>query len=283
MVSKRILLASVALSLGLVAGGALGFAQETTEEQPANPLTEETPVAESSETAENPEGTENSLTGSEVADSSGEGSSAVAGTTDAGTVATTEGEFEPEDPKTDEAVLDKHLREVSNQIDTLKEDTFSTKSRLLLLREEVLRRSVTGARLILVHNNDMGRAFELVRVLYVVDRESKYLRSDSEKGLNDLNNEVVFDGIMAPGDHFLTVQYVFKGREWGIFKYMKDYTFKVESGYAFVLEEGTALEVSVTATEQGDFFTAYEQRPTMNFSTRSFELASSTDETDGEK
>ena len=90
-----------------------------------------------------------------------------------------------------DALLDKRLREVSTHVDTLKEDTFTTKSRLLLLREEVLQRSVSGARLQIRHKNDMGGQYELVQVYYALDNEPVFSKQDMTGELDDLDDEII--------------------------------------------------------------------------------------------
>ena len=183
-------------------------------------------------------------------------------------------EAKPDTEILTEALLDKQLREVSTNLDTLKEDTFTTKSRLLLLREEVLQRSVSGSRLQLRHMNDMGGQYELVQVYYAIDHTPVYSKQDTSGALNKLNDEVLYDRILAPGAHQLSVLYVYKGKPWGVFRYMKDYTFRVQSGYDFNVEEGKAAELIVTASEQGNFFTAYEERPHVTFSYQQYDLIS---------
>ena len=173
-----------------------------------------------------------------------------------------------------EALLDKQLREVSTNLDSLKEDTFTTKSRLMLLREEVLQRSVSGSRLQLRHNNEIGGQFELVQVFYAIDREPVFAKQDMTGKLNKLSDEIVCDRLLAPGSHHLAVLYIYKGRPWGVFRYMKDYTVRVESGYDFSLEEGKAAELIVTAAEQGGAFTPYEERPSVKFNYQQYDLAS---------
>lgn len=173
-----------------------------------------------------------------------------------------------------DALLDKQLREVSTNLDTLKEDTFTTKSRLLLLREEVLQRSVSGSRLLLRHKNDMGGQYELVQVYYAIDRAPVYSKQDPSGELDSLDDEVLYDHLVAPGAHQLNVLYVYRGKKWGVFRYMADYTFKVESGYDFIIEEGKAAEIVVTAAEQGGAFTPYEQRPTVTYDFQNYDLIS---------
>ncbi len=182
-----------------------------------------------------------------------------------------------------EALLDKQLHEVSTHLDTLKEDTFATKSRLLLLREEVLQRSVGGSRVQLRHKNDMGGQYTMVQLYYAIDRETVYTKLDSTGALDDLDDELVYDRILAPGTHQLTALYVYRGRAWGIFQYMKDYTFRVESGYDFVVEEGKSAELTITASEVGGAFTPYEERPGIQFDYQQYDLIPAESETDTKK
>lgn len=170
------------------------------------------------------------------------------------------------------ARLDKQIKEVGTSVDTLKEDTFTTKSRLLLLREEVLQRSVSGSRLQIRHKNDMGGQYSLVQVYYAIDQQPVFVRDNASGDLNDLDDEVVSDQMIAPGSHQLTVLYVYKGKPWGVFTYMNDYTFRVESGFDFSIDEGKAAELAITAAEAGNFFTAYEKRPTVRYTYEQFDL-----------
>jgi hypothetical protein len=171
-----------------------------------------------------------------------------------------------------DALLDKRLREVSTHVDTLKEDTFTTKSRLLLLREEVLQRSVSGARLQIRHKNDMGGQYELVQVYYALDNEPVFSKQDMTGELDDLDDEIIYDRMLAPGQHQLTVLYVYKGKAWGVFQYMKDYTFRVQSGYDFSVDEGKASELIVTADEKEGAFIPYEDSPSVTYQYEQFDL-----------
>lgn len=174
------------------------------------------------------------------------------------------------------ALLDKQLHEVSTSLDTLKEDTFATKSRLLLLREEVLQRAVSGARVQLRYEDEMGGQYDLTQVYYAIDRETVF--SGTGEGLKKLDGELIYDRMLAPGAHQLSVVYVYKGRPWGVFRYMTDYTFRVESGYDFVVDEGKSAELIVVATEQGNAFTAYEERPNIKFKYQQYDLVAGSKE-----
>ncbi len=169
-------------------------------------------------------------------------------------------------------LTDRRLRELGNQVDSLKEETFATKSRLLLLREAVLRRSVAGSKLVVVHENAMGKEYKLVQVLYALDRQPKFNRLDHSGELDGIKRSVVVDEQIVPGSHILLTQMVFKGNGWGVFRYMDGYTFTLESSYAFTAEEGKAHEILVRAHEGGTFFTPLEQRPTISYRLTSHDL-----------
>ena len=265
----RLVLGMLTFAGSLFLGNAqeVAFAQDGSDTETGTETAETTGTEENTETPEASEVTETGTETAETSEAAGE-TRAVVHESDA-----------PAEPAImTEALLDKQLREVSTNVDTLKEDTFTTKSRLLLLREEVLQRSVGGARLQLRHKYDMGGQYEPVQVLYAVDQEVVYARQDTSGALADLDDEVFFDRMVAPGPHQLTVLYVYKGRPWGVFRYMTDYTFRVESGYEFTVDEGKAAELVVTAMERGNFFTAYEKRPSVRYDYHQYELTPQTAE-----
>lgn len=179
--------------------------------------------------------------------------------------------------------LEKQIREVGTSVDTLKEDTFTTKSRLMLLREEVLQRSVSGSRIQIRHKNKMGGQYSLVQIYYAIDQQPVFVRDDSSGALNKLDDEVISDQLLSPGSHQLSVLYVYKGKPWGVFQYMNDYTFRVESGYDFTVDEGKTAELVVTAAEAGNFFTAYEKRPTVKYQYEQFDLVPDSDDKQAQK
>ena len=252
--------------------GSLAFAQQPADVQPAPGTTE---TAEAQKTAAAPEQPAEASAAASPAADNNTASAAGASASDS-PAPQQETQNAPKDPVNvmTDAMLDKQLREVSTSVDTLKEDTFTTKSRLLLLREEVLQRSMNGSRLQIRHKNDMGGQYDMVQIYYAIDHEQIYAKHETDGSLNKLDDEVLYDSLLVPGAHQLTVLYVYKGRPWGVFRYMTDYTFKVESGYDFVVDEGKAAELIVTASESGNFFTAYEERPSVTYDYKQYDLAS---------
>jgi hypothetical protein len=167
------------------------------------------------------------------------------------------------------------MRELSNQVEELKEETFAAKSRLLLLRASVLQRSIAGSKVLIIHKDEMGGEYIPIQVSYSLDRERKLNRINTSD-INSLDEQVIIDEKLIPGSHVLTVRMVYKGAPWGVFSYMNGYTFTLESSYVFTAEEGKAHEVTVTAFEKGGVFTPYEDRPTIGYQVKTHNLDAST-------
>ena len=122
----------------------------------------------------------------------------------------------------------------------------------------------------------MGGQYDMVEVYYAIDQNVVYSRKNDDGSLSDIEDDVIYDQMLSPGPHQLSVLYVYRGKTWGVFQYMKSYTFRVESGYDFIIDAGKAAELTVTAAEAGDFFTPYEERPTVTFEYQQFDMVPAT-------
>ena len=142
------------------------------------------------------------------------------------------------------------LRNLEEKINSLKDKIFRSKQRLAILQETVLSGSIAGARATIIHKNEVGRAFNLVSVVYYLDEAPVYKKIDKPEEL-EKKEIVVFDGSVVPGPHHLSVYYVFKGRGYYIFSYMKGYTFKMKAGHSFNVDEGNLMEITVVPKDKG--------------------------------
>lgn len=152
------------------------------------------------------------------------------------------------------------LRGLEERVNELKERVFRSKARLLLLRETVLNGVISGARARLVHVNDVGSAFNLEEVSYALDGSPLYAKTAEETDLDDLREIELFTGSIVPGNHNVSVFMRFRGNGYGVFSYLRAYTFKVQSSYAFTAEEGKLTTVRVVAYEKGGFTTDLQER-----------------------
>ena len=142
---------------------------------------------------------------------------------------------------------DLRLRELGDRVDGLKQDVFRSKSRLLLLREQILRRSIGGARAVIEHHNDVSTIFELVGVSYLIDGTPV----DISASLTDAVFNV-YDSAVLPGPHTLTVSMRLKGNsQGGVFSYMEGYTLSVSRSLPFRVDEGRTFAVQVALVDTG--------------------------------
>ena len=142
------------------------------------------------------------------------------------------------------------LRNLEEKINSLKDKIFRSKQRLAILQETVLSGSIAGARATIIHSNKVGGAFKLVSMVYYLDEAPVYKKIDKPEELED-EEIVVFDGSVVPGPHHLSVYFVYKGKGYYIFSYMKGYTFKMRAGHSFNVDEGNLMEITVTPKDKG--------------------------------
>ncbi len=150
------------------------------------------------------------------------------------------------------------LRTLEEKINSLKDKVFRAKQRLAMLQETVLTGSIAGARAKVVHRNDIGSAFRLVSAIYYLD-EAPVFKKVNNAG--DLSGEkiTVFDGSVVPGPHHVSVRLVYIGKGYGLFSYMKGYTFRIKAGYSFNVDEGTEVIISSTAEDHGSLYNLEER------------------------
>ncbi len=171
------------------------------------------------------------------------------------------------DPATDaERQFNVKLRDIEERVNALKEKIFQSKARLVQLQEVVLRGGVSGAKALLVHRNEMGDSFRLRRVQYALDGAPIFNRVDSGTGdLNEQEEIEIFNGSLAPGNHQLAVYLEYQGHGYGVFSYLKGYTFKIKSSYTFEAEEGKLTTVTILGYEKGGITTELKDRPSVEY------------------
>jgi hypothetical protein len=166
------------------------------------------------------------------------------------------------------------LRQLEQQVQSLKERAWRSKARVGMLKEAVLGGGV-GARATIVHKNKMGRAFELVKVLYVLDGTQILSRSEQAGSLGDDRSFEILSGPIAPGNHIISVLLVYRGSGFGPFKYLKKYQFTVKSSHTFSAAEGKATQINVVGYEKGGWTTKLNDRPAVDFRVSSGDVTKS--------
>lgn len=162
--------------------------------------------------------------------------------------------------------FDLKLRAIEDRVNSLKEKIFQSKARLVQLQEVVLHGTISGAKAVLVHRNEMGSSFQLTRVQYALDGAPIFNRVDSGQGELDQQEEIeIFNGSIAPGNHQVSVYLEYQGHGFGVFSYLKGYKFRIKSSYTFDAEEGKQTTVRIVGYEKGGLTTELKDRPAVRY------------------
>lgn len=167
-------------------------------------------------------------------------------------------------PETDEE-FQNELLTIEEKVTSLKKNVFGAKATLNLLRELVVQSSVSGSKANIWQINQLGNAYAITNVSYMLDGESIKRESDPSGEKNQRNEQLIFDGDMGVGEHTLSVEYELVGQGRGLFSYVSDYTFEVRSATTFSSEEGENCVVRVVVNARSPLSYSYEERPNIEF------------------
>ncbi len=166
---------------------------------------------------------------------------------------------------TGDAVYRSKILELQGRVNNLKEKIFRTKTRLAILKENVLSKTIAGAEAKLVHQNDMGASYVLEKIVYSLDGTPLFSRVDLDGALDDQEEIEIFNGPIVPGSHTLSVMMVYRGNGFGVFSYLKGYVYTLRSSHTFHAEEGKRVSVKTVAYEKGTITTDHRDRPDIRF------------------
>lgn len=153
------------------------------------------------------------------------------------------------------------LRDLEQRVDELKEQIRRSHTRLSLLSDTILSGGVGGARADIRFKNDLSSAFRLVRLLVVLDGAVQYNKQDDTGALAAQAEIPIFSGSIPSGDHTLQVLVELRGHGYGVFSYLRGYTFSFKSQHSFTVTDGKAIALEATLYEHGGVTTPLEQRP----------------------
>lgn len=154
------------------------------------------------------------------------------------------------------------IRGLEEKVNELKESIFRSKAKLMMLTEQVTGGLSTSAKLLLVHEDQMGAGFQLVQRHFFLD--GMPLHQDTDETGEKFKNEgeiIIFDGPIIEGTHTLTVSLVYRGAGAGLFSYLDGYNFQLKDSFTFTTEQGKITTNKVVGFEQGDFTTSFLERP----------------------
>ncbi len=140
----------------------------------------------------------------------------------------------------------------------MKDKIFKSKQRLAILQETVLGGTVGGSTVTIVHNNEVGNLFKLVSAVYYFDDKPVFKKVDLPEELEEKEIQV-YDAAVVPGPHRISVYFVYIGKGYGVFSYLKEYSIKVTADQSFSLEEGDIVEIEASAFDKGGMY-SFENR-----------------------
>ena len=100
--------------------------------------------------------------------------------------------------------------------------------------------------------NELSDAFRVTRALFVLDGAVQYNKTDQSGALSEQEEIPIFNGSIPPGDHTLQALINLQGNGYGVFSYLRGYTFRARSVQSFQVPEGRALRLQVVGYERGD-------------------------------
>lgn len=164
------------------------------------------------------------------------------------------------------------LKSLREQVDDLKGRVFDSKTRLMILGEQILNNLIAEARAVIVHQNDASSMLTLEEVLYFLDNQKIYYQSNREGTLDTQREFAIFDGSISPGNHVLSVELVYRGNG-KVFTYLSGYVFRVKSAFNFFAAKGYETRVRSVGFEKGGLTTPLEERPSVRFELQRMKIA----------
>jgi hypothetical protein len=159
----------------------------------------------------------------------------------------------------------RQIQRIESQVNELKEEIFRSRTRLAILKESVLASGLSGTELKILHRNEMGANFKLERILYLLDG-SPIRQAVDQNGELDQQEEIeILNGPIAPGNHTLQVELVYRGNGFGVFSYLQSYRFTLNDVNTFRAEEGKRITIAVVGYERNGITLELKDRPDIRF------------------
>lgn len=143
------------------------------------------------------------------------------------------------------------LERLEMKIGSLEKRILAAQERVDVLKDTVLAGIVAKARARIVHKNEMGGSFELVRATYVMDGGVIFDKEDNEGSIAGQEEIVLFDGPITPGEHSIQVSLLYRVGSLGVFTYVEGYKFKVESRYTLKAVDGRLNKLAIVSYDKG--------------------------------
>jgi len=164
------------------------------------------------------------------------------------------------------------LKSLRERVDDLKGRVFDSKTRLMILGEQILNNLIAEARIVITHVNDASSMLTLEEALYFLDNQRIYYQMNQEGSLDKSKEFPIFEGSISPGNHILSVELVYRGNG-KVFTYLSGYVFRVKSTFNFFASKGFETRVRSIGYEKGGLTTPLQDRPSVRFEVRREKVA----------
>jgi len=157
------------------------------------------------------------------------------------------------------------LREAETRSRRLKEDIFRSKATLALLEELLIESATLGSGVRVTHVNQLTKGYQVESIDYFLDGRPLFAWEASEGSVLpkelELRNETV-----PPGEHLLQVVMKLRGRGGGVFGYVDNIEFTLQSTHEFDVRPGRVRTLQVVATTKGGKGArSYAERPRIQY------------------
>jgi len=167
------------------------------------------------------------------------------------------------------------LLSMNEDVNITKKQVFNAKATLGLLRELVVQGNSAGSKSSVWHVNKLSNSYTIEAISLFIDGESQYAKSDASGGISDSNELMLFDEKIKPGQHSITVEYRLRGNGLGVFNYVNQYGFNVQSSSIFTAEEGQNCQITILLDDHSFFTHSFLERPFISISDQCSELSES--------
>lgn len=154
------------------------------------------------------------------------------------------------------------LNQLEQQVQSLKESVFRTKTQIHELEEAVLRGKITGSKAFIDFENRAEGIFTFSSAEFFVD-DQLVQRIQGEGTKNSLKQTRIFDKDLPSGEHTLRAKIQYRGNDQSIYKmfpYFQDHKFELETSVKFFVDYGKTTVVKLTALDRGYFDTDIRER-----------------------
>ena len=157
------------------------------------------------------------------------------------------------------------LKNLETDVNLLKEKIFRSKARLATLQETLISgKSIQSAKLVINHVNKFSH-FDIKSIIYHFDGKPLYAVVDTDGSISKLKKKTLYDGVIIPGNHMLSIVVKLEISELGLFDYSKGYQFQVKASHSFHIEEGKVTTINIVLKEKGGYFNNLTEKPDVAF------------------